>query len=233
MNKFNLLIIIPARKGSKRLPFKNKLLLGGKTLTERAVEAASIIGKELRKESKIIITSNDDEILAMDYGMREVILEKRDESLSQDATRMIDVMKNILARYGDERTLVVLLQPTTPFRNAKRMAKYISLVFDKEEIEDRCIIATKTCQVKPAHIYSRQSDKTLTPLLKEQAGKSINAQELGRYFELTGGLYAFWRDAFIRTGKIINGKIYNYRVCGKYSIDIDGPKDMELAKKAI
>ena len=106
--------IIPARKGSKGLVRKNTLLLGGIPLWMHSLEFAL----KCNSISKIIVTSNDPEILANKCDYKSVLFLKRDESLSDDNSTLIDVCLNAVDEiYKKKEVNIILLQPTSPYRN--------------------------------------------------------------------------------------------------------------------
>lgn len=114
-----VLVVIPARGGSKRLPRKSVLPLGGKPLICWTIEAVL----EAKLNARIMVTSEDEEILAIarKYLKQGVIAYKRPPELATDTTSSADllidaVMAEQAAGY-DPKTLV-LLQPTSPLRNA-------------------------------------------------------------------------------------------------------------------
>ena len=115
-----ILVVIPARGGSKRLPRKNVLPLAGKPLICWTIEAAM----EAKLNARIMVTSDDDEILAIarQYESQGVIAYKRPDELATDTASTADVLIDaVIAEQAadyDPKTLV-LLQPTSPLRNAE------------------------------------------------------------------------------------------------------------------
>lgn len=113
------LVVIPARGGSKRLPRKNVLPLGGKPLICWTIEAVL----EAKLNARIMVTSEDEEILAIarQYLNQGVVAYKRPEELATDTASSADVLIDaVMAEQAggyDPKTLV-LLQPTSPLRNA-------------------------------------------------------------------------------------------------------------------
>ena len=88
--------IIPARGGSKRLPRKNIRLLNGKPLIYYTLEAV----KQSKLFSKIILSSDDDEILELGSKVDGITIEKRDKSLAEDNVKVIDLVKKIAKALG-------------------------------------------------------------------------------------------------------------------------------------
>ena len=107
-----IVAIIPARKGSKRLPGKNKRLLCGKPLIIYTIE--QVLGCDFIDE--VIVSTDDLEILRyQNFYEEKVKFTERSENLSQDDSSIDDVVLYELREYPDDTT-VILLQPTSPLR---------------------------------------------------------------------------------------------------------------------
>jgi CMP-N-acetylneuraminic acid synthetase len=107
-NEVRILGIIPARKGSKRLPGKNTKKIGDKTLIDIAIQEAL-----LSNITDVLVTTNDKKVkkIASKY---DVIIHDRDESLCADDSPSEDAIADVVKKY--KYNLYVLLQPTSPLR---------------------------------------------------------------------------------------------------------------------
>src|SRR5205085_8952040 len=109
--------IVPARGGSKGIPRKNMVELGGKPLVQHSIEA----GLGSSRLDLLLLSSEDREILelAMELGCAVV---ERPSALARDEAATIDVVIHALDHaegdHGLRPDAVVLLQPTSPFRTA-------------------------------------------------------------------------------------------------------------------
>ncbi|OLO09866.1 CMP-N-acetylneuraminic acid synthetase [Chromohalobacter japonicus] len=115
-----VLVVIPARGGSKRLPRKNVLPLAGKPLICWTIEAAI----EAELEARIIVSSDDEEILAMArrYVSKGIIAYKRPHALATDTATTADVLIDAIIsdrKAGYASKTIILLQPTSPLRAAE------------------------------------------------------------------------------------------------------------------
>src|SRR5690554_4330901 len=115
-----ILMLIPARGGSKRLPRKNVLPLAGKPLICWTIEAALATGLDAR----IMVSSDDEEILdiARQYASRGVIAYRRPDELATDTASTVDVVMDAINAekvQGCAPGTVILLQPTSPLRTAE------------------------------------------------------------------------------------------------------------------
>lgn len=110
LNK-DILVVIPARKGSKRLPGKNSKPLAGKPLIAHSIDYAQ---KHI-VNADVVVSSNDPTVVAIAQEYKVTVLH-RSESLSQDDTPTSAVLQNVLQTINTSYKFVVLLQPTNPLR---------------------------------------------------------------------------------------------------------------------
>ena len=119
MNKQdNILAIIPARSGSKRLPNKNIKILCGKPLIAWSIESA--LNSKYIDE---VVVSTDSTLyadIAKSYGANIPFL--RPKELSEDKTPTFDVIEHTIEFYKNhmnkEFDYIVLLEPTSPLRES-------------------------------------------------------------------------------------------------------------------
>jgi len=120
----SIIAIIPARKGSRRLPHKNIRAIKGKTLVEYAI----IEAKKSKYIKDIIITTDDKVVIriAQKYGLK---YRERPKYLCEDKSMMQDVIDDIIQWIPSDKKLdgFVLLQPTSPLRTANHIDKCIEL----------------------------------------------------------------------------------------------------------
>jgi CMP-N-acetylneuraminic acid synthetase len=110
------LCVIPARRGSKRLPLKNILPLNGKPMLVYSVECAS----ESEVFDQVFVSTEDPEIasIAESAGAKAHL---RPAELAGDLVSAADVCIEVYERrisIGERYDSVVCLQPTSPLRSA-------------------------------------------------------------------------------------------------------------------
>jgi len=113
--------LIPARGGSKRIPGKNMVLLGGKPLIQYSIETAQKLGYA------IYVSSDSDKILDFANNFDNVYIIKRPAKFSSDISPDIEWMRHALLHIGGkEKKKIVFLRPTTPFRDFQLLKKAIN-----------------------------------------------------------------------------------------------------------
>jgi len=120
------LIVIPARKNSKRLPGKNMMLFGGKPLIYWSIKVA--LGLKDYGYRDVVVSSDWDDVLsyATQFG---VSLRKRPDSLATDDASIYDVIKDAMqfAKITSD-TSVLLLQPTSPLRTVEDVLECFNIL---------------------------------------------------------------------------------------------------------
>ena len=121
-------IIIPARKGSKGLKNKNISLVDDLPLYQHSINHALRL-KNVYPNVKIWVSTNIPEILNSSNKENDVYFHERSEELSGDKVLTYDVILNIIETYSfKEDEMVLLFQPTTPFRDINEVKEGIEAV---------------------------------------------------------------------------------------------------------
>lgn len=221
LNGKTFLAIIPARGGSKRLPRKNILALKGRPLIAWSIEA----GLKSTYIDKVIVTSDDEEILtiAKEYGS-DII--KRPDALASDTASSFDAIKHTIEQSNDY-DYIVLLQPTSPLRTSAHLDEAIELLEDKKA---NAVISV--CLVDHSPLWSNilPNDKNMENFIQEEV-KNKRSQDFENYYRLNGAIYICKRELLLKEENFfIHNNIYAYCMDKKSSIDIDDKVDFEVAK---
>ena len=215
------LAIIPARGGSKRLPRKNVLDLNGKPLIGWSIEAA------LKSEyiDKVVVTSDDDEILAISkkYGADTI---NRPDELASDTATTFDAIKHTVDNY-ETYDYVVLLQATSPLRDEKHIDEAIELLEAKN-----ADAVVSVCEMDHSPLWSNTLDETLSMkgFLKDEV-LNKRSQDLEKYYRLNGAIYICKTDKLLEEKSFfLKDNIFAYAMDRKSSIDIDEEIDFKIAQ---
>jgi len=115
---FKTIVIIPARGGSKRIPNKNIILLGGKPLIEYSIHTGLELGYP------VYVSTDSLKITEISLSLgAEVII--RPPELAQDDSSVVDCMAHALKILKIENCKIIFLRPTTPFRDIDLIKKGI------------------------------------------------------------------------------------------------------------
>ena len=209
-----ILIIIPARAGSKRIKGKNTRSFNGFPLIEHSIRyAQSYIGGD-------IIISTDDKQIGSIAEKYSVTIVWRDESLAQDQTPTTDVVKDVIERVEKSYDFVVLLQPTNPLRPKKMFKEGRQLLQEKK---NDSLITVSLCEDKLGKI--KQS--AFKPYSYEFGQRSQDLEPL--YYE--NGLLYLCSYELAKNGKLISENPTAMIIEHPFaSVDIDTELDWKWAE---
>ncbi|MBP7828534.1 MAG: acylneuraminate cytidylyltransferase family protein [Kiritimatiellae bacterium] len=105
-----LLGVIPARGGSKGIPYKNLMPFAGHPLIYWSIRDAL----QATLLPRFVVSTEDDKIAAFARECGAEVLPRPPE-LAGDQTQIIDVLKDILNKVPEAHA-ILLLQPTSPIR---------------------------------------------------------------------------------------------------------------------
>ena len=221
------LCIIPARSGSKRIKNKNIIKINNKPLIYYTIKFA----KKLKFVDEIIFSSDSKNYIniAKKYGVKNLHL--RPKFLSGDSARTIDVIKHEINKFEKNKKknfdLVLLLQPTTPFRELSKFYKANNILKKQKSIDS--VITVNN--VKNYHPYRMKliKKKILTNFVKSKKENFQDIKKLIKVYIRTGSMY-FFKKKNLKKNSIVGSKIYGITTSGKYSINIDEHEDLILAK---
>lgn len=218
------LAIIPARGGSKRVPRKNVLELGGKPLIVWSIEA----GVKSKYIDDVVVTSDDEEILSIAENSGAKIIKRPDE-LSSDTATTFDAIKHtveMLERYD----YVVLLQPTSPLRGEKHIDEAIELLMQKSS--DAVV---SVCEMDHSPLWSNTlpEDGSMSSFLRDEV-KNRRSQDLEKYYRINGAIYICKTELLLKEKTFfLSDNIHAYKMDRESSVDIDEEIDFKLAEAMI
>lgn len=221
MNSHNprILVVIPARGGSKGIPRKNVRLLNNKPLISYSINTA------LSSEyiDKVVVSTDDQEIgqISKKYGA-EVIF--RPENLASDEIPLDPVIFDVVRRLEEQDyffDIVITIQPTSPLLTKETLDNIISKIINEK-------YDTVLTAVDDRHLSWSKIENEFIPNYTERK----NRQYLPSEFRETGAVLASRRD-FITVNSRIGNKISLYEVDKYESIDIDSPMDWWIAEKLL
>ncbi len=214
----NILVVIPARGGSKGIPRKNLRLLNGKPLIYYAIKTA--LASKFTPD--VYLSSEDDEILdlGLKFGAQK---HKRDQSIAADHITLdpvvYDCYEYARAKEKKEYDIIVTLQPTSPLLRTASLDNAILKITSNPNIET--IIAAKDS----THLSWRKENNRFVPNYE----KRLNRQELTPTFTETGGFF-ITRSDIITPENRIGKNVELFLLSGGEEIDIDSYEDWQLCE---
>ena len=217
--------IIPARSGSKGLKDKNIIDLCGKPLIAYTIEAAIQSGV-----FNHVIVSTDSEHYAeisRNYGA-EVMM--RGETLSNDKATTYMVLEDILKNRLSERIdYFVLLQPTSPLRNASHIKEAVTK-FENRFDDFDFLVSMKESEHAKVLVNPIGEDESL----KYFDTDFSNYRRQGyKDYSPNGAIFMAKPETYLNHKHFFGAKSLAYFMSVEDSIDIDCYFDIVIAKEII
>lgn len=232
--KGGVLVVIPARGGSVRVPKKNIKILNGKPLIAYAIEAA----KNSKTVDRIIVSTDADDIkdVAIKFGAEVPFT--RPASLSEDVPtedvviHAVDWLNTNEHYYPD---IIVCLEPPKPFRKAEHIDKCVQSILADETI-DSAITVNNVRGNRPEWMVYVDKNNLIKPYTNyfEKQGKSLlrfpASQEFVRLYQSNGIVFACRVETLKRYGSLVGKKCAAIEIDYSEIFDLDYPEDFEICE---
>lgn len=232
VKKPEVLVIIPARGGSKGIPRKNIREFAGYPLISYSIAA----GLKSESVTRTIVSTDDEEIakVARQYGADVPFL--RPAEFSQDKTLDLPVFKHALEWLAENENyhpdVVVQLRPTSPVRPRTCVDDAVKILLDHPEADSvRGVVDAGQNPFKMWKI-DKPSGR-MQPLIGVDGIKeAYNAprQSLPDVYWQTGHIDAIRPRAILEKNSMSGDVIMPLVIDVRYTIDIDTPADWERSE---
>lgn len=232
------IFVIPARGGSKGIPMKNIADICGRPMIAYSIEAAITTLNLLNREStteylyrdRIIVTTDCAEIAAKaeEAGVKVPFL--RPAELSTDTAGSREVIIHAM-NYADSQAIdyncVILLQPTSPFRNGNHVVDALRLYSPKTTD-----MVVSVCQASSNPYYNCfETDPTTGYLhISKGDGKLTRRQDAPMAWEYNGAIYIINPESIRRMSLGSFPRRIPFEMTAEDSLDIDRPLDLTIAR---
>jgi CMP-N-acetylneuraminic acid synthetase len=228
-----VLVLIPARGGSKSIPRKNIRPLAGYPLIAYSIAA----GLAAESVTRVIVSTDDKEIAEISqlYGAETPFL--RPAEISQDNTSDLPVFEHALRwleKNQDYRPeIVVQLRPTSPFRRVWHIDQAVYRLIERPEAD-----AVRTVCVpfqNPFKMWRISPDGYMLPLVETRYEEPYNMprQLLPDVYWQTGYVDAAWADTILIKNSMTGQHILPLVINPSEWIDIDSPDDWRRAERLL
>lgn len=224
INEKKVLAIIPARGGSKGIPRKNIKLLHGKPLIAWTIEEA----KKSKYIDKLIVSSDDDEIIKVSKEWGAEVPFKRPPELAQDDTPGIEPVLHAVEQFPNY-DYVVLLQPTSPLRVVEDIDGAIELC--EERKASSCVSVTET-NTPPQWMYEIDEEGFMNPIFSNM-DLPYQRQKASTIYELNGAVYVAAKSSLIFNKAFLREGTLPIIMPTNRSIDIDKMDDFSYCEYLI
>jgi CMP-N,N'-diacetyllegionaminic acid synthase len=218
--------IITARGGSKGVPRKNIRMVAGKPLIAYTIEAA--LGCSL--VSGCFVTTEDKEIKEVSQSFGASVIDRPAE-LATDTARSSDAVAHALEAFQGKGGLpdyFVLLQPTSPLRNAQHLQLFLEGFLASGR---RCGLSITEAEHHPWKTLI-DGPGGIGPV-RDVASMESPRQTLPKAWRINGAIYAMEVALFLRTRNFFANPVFTFAMSNQDSLDIDSELDLDLLERIL
>lgn len=213
-----VLALIPAREGSKGVAGKNIKNLAGKPLINYTIEAAL----KSTYLDKVIVSTDGGDIAKTAISCGAEVPFMRPAEFSGDSSSSIDVVLHAISLCPGYE-IIVLLQPTSPFRSKIDIDNCLNLFKKKSAVS---CVSVELVKKHPAWCYQIHDD-LMIPIV--DSGGFTQRQQFEDIYSLNGAVYVLDVEWVKEHKKIIAEDTVANIMPAARSIDIDTEYDFYLA----
>ena len=219
-----ILVIIPARGGSKGIPRKNIKELNGKPLIYYTIDCA----RTVCNDEDICVSTDDAEIISVveKYGLKVPFT--RPAELASDTAGTYEVLLHALDFYekqGKHYDVVLLLQNTSPFRTAEHVKEALALYNENVDM----VVSVKECAANPYYCVFEENKEGYLHVCKGD-GNIFRRQDAPKVYEYNGAIYIMNAEKLKTTHMHKMQKRIKYVMDDKSSFDLDTMNDWRIAE---
>jgi CMP-N,N'-diacetyllegionaminic acid synthase len=222
-----LLFLIPARGGSKGLPGKNLLDVGGIPLVGRAARLGCAAARVLGSDSRIVCSTDDRAIADAARSWGAEVPSFRPAHLSSDGARSIDVVFHVLDELG-EFDAVVLLQPTSPLTEVADVVGAVRL----HQSSGVPVVSVCAAEHPAEWLFTIDDSGHLTRLL-QSAELPTQRQGARASYRVNGAVYVSAPAALRRDDSFFGPQTRGFLMPGSRSVDVDTQLDLAIARTIV
>ena len=225
--KIEFLIIIPCRRNSSRVKFKNRRLINNKKLYEITIEQAI---KFENKKNRVVVNTDDEEIL--NYCIiNNISFYKRKKIFSSNKSRVsesiIDMIKYKYPKDKYEIKNIMLLQVTSPLRSELDIKKSLRL-YKSKNYKSLCSVSESSVNLEWLNTLNK--NKSLLNFLPKKY-LNINSQDLPKSYGVNGAVFISDLPGYFKYKRFFNRpNSIAYVMPESNSLDIDTEFDFKMCK---
>jgi YrbI family 3-deoxy-D-manno-octulosonate 8-phosphate phosphatase len=216
----DVLVVIPARGGSKGVPGKNLARVGGVPLVVRAIRAAQAASRV-----SVVAVSTDDPAISAAASAAGALAVHRPAELADDTASSESALSHavgvLYGRRPENLDAVLLVQCTSPFLTSADLDAVTAAVMDGD--------ADCAFTAAPFHGFVWRQVDAATGVNHDPCGRQRRQDRPQEWLE-TGAAYAMRADGFAQHNHRFFGRVVAVPTDPARVLEIDEPADLERAR---
>jgi len=222
-----ILLTICARGGSKGVPGKNTMNIGGKPLIAHTIFQA--LKSSLTDD--VVVSSDSEDILRISKYFDAPFTVRRPPELAIDSADKLEAIRHAVnlmeSNLKKNYDIIIDLDPTSPLRNVEDIIAAFNL-FKYSDAEN--LISASPARRSPYFNLVEVATSGYAKLSKPSGNRVIRRQESPKCYDMNASIY-IWKRNFLMENKVVFGdKTILFEMPEERSIDLDSPLDLSIIK---
>lgn len=206
------------------MPGKNLAVVGGRTLLARAIDTASRSGLF----GEIVVSSDDDTVLT-EAATQGATADRRPTRLATDETRIIEVVREFIARRGlDAEQVMGILLPTAPMTEVADLRAAHDLFLANNGDVPVVSVAPFERPIEMAQVVNDRN--RLVPVFREAYLRTTRSQEHEPSYWYNGAIIVNCAGRLATQRTLIGDEPIPYVMPIERSVDVDHEFQLALAE---
>jgi CMP-N,N'-diacetyllegionaminic acid synthase len=226
-----VLAVIHARGGSKRIPLKNLAVVGGKPLLAYPI----LLAKASQYITRVVVSTDHDGIMEEARRWDAEVPFRRPSDISEDVPselvtiHAIDFLRD---QEGYVPDMVITLTPATPFTRPEQVDEGVSLLEMHPDWDS--VVTVRRATEYPEWLMRKRADGLFEPVLGNPLDGDYNVSQNLRPAFYPSGAFFINRPETLRCNKGLYGQRFGAVVLdSRRVIDIDTPDDLRQANELV
>ncbi len=226
-----VLAIIPARGGSKGIPFKNIVDVCGKPLIQYTIDIAmQLKSKGLLDE--VLVSTDCEKIATISKKLGANVPFLRPAAIAGDKAKSIDYILHSIDFFEFKEQnfdAILILQPTSPLRTYDDIHESINLFISNNN--DSLISVYKDEAINELIMYRKEGDIAIP--LNENHNKGTRRQDHVNVYIRNGAVYITKVNYIKNKNNIVSDQPLMYEMSKINSVNIDTFEDLEFVRRVL
>ncbi len=230
VGQYNIIFVIIARGGSRGVPKKNLVDIGGRPLIFHAISTSLAVAKLLPAD--LVFSTDSEEIreAAIRAGAWAPFL--RPAELAGDNVQSLPVVQHAVeyaeSVQGKKYDFIVYLQPTAPLCRVEDVVSCIHAVQENRGVESA--VAVTEVDTHPFRMKRMLSDGRLINYIDQGFEDMRPRQQLPKVYRRAGSVYVSHRKVVMENNTLVGDPCIGVVVPPETAVDIDSEMDLELVR---
>jgi CMP-N,N'-diacetyllegionaminic acid synthase len=228
--EYKILILIPARGGSKGLPGKNIRPLNGKPLIAWTIETAMQLKEKY--DSRVVVSTDSTEIAEVSKTFGAEVPFMRPPELARDESTSMDVVLHALDFFEKQNLnfdLVCMLEATSPQRDQEDLNNAIDLLLRTPTAES-IVGVCKSESGHPAFLAKKNKQEFISPYQANEF-KFLRRQEIDEVYFFEGSLYISYVESLKKRKSFYHEKTLGFEMPKWKSFEVDDLTDFMIIER--